>query len=178
MSLEEALRANTEALKENTAAHKALADVAVAAASSKSAPAEKATEEKAPEEKAPPKETAAQKKKRLAAEKKAKAEAEAAAKKAEEPELETDVEFADLQKVCAALLDEDREDYRDEHKANFIGALKHLGAKKLTDVDEDDYARLAGYVAYWEAGLDVDFEAIDEKLVEAAGGEDDDNPLG
>jgi hypothetical protein len=79
------------------------------------------------------------------------------------------VSAADLKKAAAAYLNGDDEEARDAAKKNFIGALAHIGAKKLGEVDSDeDRARLAGYVAYWTAGLDVDFEAIDE-IVAAAG---------
>jgi len=174
MSLEEELRANTEALKENTAAHLKLAEVAMAAAGQgggKAAPAEKPVPEKDEDE--APKETAAEKKKRLAAEKAAAAKAEAAKKPAAKsaPELETEVDAADLKKAAAAFLGSDDEKVRNANKKNFMAALDHLGASKLTDVDTDeDRARLAGYIAYWEAGLKVDFEAIDEII--AGGGSD------
>ena len=173
MSLEEALRENTEALKENTAAHAELAKVAAAAAG-KSATSKPTEDKETSVKDDPPKETAAQKKKRLAAEKKAK-EAEAAkkaeAEKADEPELATEVSFDDLKKACAELLKDEGK------KSDFMGALSHLGAKKLTEVDEEDFPRLAAYVAYFSAGLDVDFENIDEKLAELADGEGGDDPL-
>lgn len=174
MSLEEALRANTVALEANTAAHLKLAEVAVAAATGKSSagstkPAPTETTESEESE-----ETAAQKKKRLAAEKAAAAKKAAAA---EPPELETSVTGDEIKKIAGAFLASDDEKVRDANKANFISALSHLGAKKLGDVETDeDRARLAGYIAYWTAGLKVDFEAIDE--IVAVEEEEEENLLG
>ena len=169
MSIEEALAANTAALIENTAAHAKLAEVATAAASGK--PATSGAKDK-PADDETPKETAAEKKKRLAAEKKAK-EAET---ETEAPKLAASVTAAALKKAAGAFLQSDDEEERDANKANFIGALSHLGAKKLGDVDSgEDRARLAGYIAYWNAGLDVDFEAIDGLL---AGEEEEEDILG
>lgn len=186
MSIEEALAANTAALIENTAAHAKLAEVAMAAAGGKAAAPAKAApkEEPVEDEEEAPKETAAEKKKRLAAEKK-KADAAAAAKKkaaakTEAPELVAEMPAAALHKIAAAFMSDDLDEAeRDANKANFVGGLAHLGAKKFSELSDDsERARLAAYIGYWTAGLDVDFEEIDG-LIEALGeGEGDDDPLG
>lgn len=167
MSIEAAIAELTAAVKENTAAHTKLAEVAAAAAGGKAAaPAKEETKDEAPaeEKKAPAKKAPA---KKPAAKK-------PATKQAEPPELEGSVSAADLKKAAAAFLDGDDEEARDANKQKFIAALNHLGAAKLGEVDSDeDRARLAGYIAYWNEGLEVDFEAVDE-IVSAAGGEDED----
>lgn len=179
MNIEEALAANTAALIENTAAHAKLAEVAMAAAGGKSAAGGKVTEKPKDEEEEEQTETAAEKKKRLAAEKKAAAAAAAAAKEkeqAEPPELVAEMTAAALHKIAAAFMSDDLDEAeRDENKANFVGGLNHLGAKKFSELaDDSERARLAGYIGYWSAGLDVDFEAIDT-LIEELG---DADPMG
>ncbi len=181
MSIEEALAANTAALIENTAAHSKLAEVAMAAAGGKAASGKPAKEETSSEEEET-KETAAEKKKRLAAEKAAATKKAAADKKAaatkEAPELVAEMPAAALHKIAAAFMSDDLDEAdRDANKANFVGGLAHLGAKKFSELADDaERARLAAYIGYWQAGLDVDFEEIDA-LVEALGAGDDD-PLG
>lgn len=172
MTFEELIAANTAALIDNTAAHKKLAEVAMAAAGGK-ANTTKTAEKPKPEEKEPEeKETAIAKKKRLAAEKKAAAEAEA-------PELVAEMSGADFHKRATAFLSEDlSQKERDTNKANFVAGLSHVGAAKFSEVKTDeDRARVAAYVAYWTAGLDVDFEAIDEMIAEL-GGEGEADPMG
>ncbi|MFU1607369.1 hypothetical protein ACM25O_13370 [Sulfitobacter pontiacus] len=184
MSIEEALAANTAALIENTKAHAKLAEVAMAAAGGKASAstAEKAKVTETEEEEAP-KETAAEKKKRLAAEKAAatkKAAAEKAkASKAKKPELVSEMTAAELHKIAAAFMsDELDEAERDANKANFVGGLAHLGAKKFSELSDDtERARLAAYIGYWQAGLDVDFEEIDGLIEALDGGEEDDDPM-
>lgn len=186
MSIEEALAANTAALIENTAAHARLADVAVAASGGKPAADKPADKPKAetPKDDGEKPETAAAKKKRLAAEKKAKeaaaaAEAEAAEEEApgEAPELVAEVTAADLHTQASAFMSKELDaEVLDANKANFVGGLAHLGAKKFSELSDDsERARLSAYIGYWEAGLDVDFTAIDE-AIEALGGDDD--PMG
>ena len=183
MSLEEALAANTAALIANTEAHANLAAVATAATGGKATtkPTKEESKEEPEEQDEAPKETAAEKKKRLAAEKKAAAAKKAAAdKKKEKPELEAEVTGAELHKIASAYLKGDDEETRDTNKENFVGGLAHIGAGKLGEIESDtDRARLAAYIQYWTAGLDVDFDEIDA-LVEAAGGdgEGDDDLLG
>jgi hypothetical protein len=176
MGIEELLAANTAALEANTAAHAKLAEVAMAAAGSATGGTTSAETPAATKEKeAPAKETAAAKKKRLAAEKKAEAEAEAKAKAAVKPEISSSVSAADLKKAAAGFLKGDDEEARDLAKQNFIGALEHLGCgKSLSSVEEPaDRAKLAGYIAYWQAGLDVDFDEIDAIIDSAGDGEED-----
>ena len=189
MSIEEALAANTAALIENTAAHAKLAEVAMAASGGKAAAPSKASEKaESTEEEEAPKETAAEKKKRLAAEKKKKdaaaaAEKKAQAAKAEKPELVAEMPAAALHKIAAAFMSDDLdEELRDANKANFVGGLAHLGAKKFSELaDDSERARLAAYIGYWQAGLDVDFNEIDgliEALGDGEGEGDDDDPMG
>jgi len=178
MSIETLLAELTTAIKENTVAHAKLADVAVAASKGKAAapkeePKEAPKEEPEESEDEAPKETAAAKKKRLAAEKK---KAEAEAKTVEKPELEEAVGHDALHKLAGKFLATDDEAERDTNKGNFVGALAHLGAKKLTDLaDDSERARVAGYITYWMAGLEVDFDEIDALIPVAEG---DDDPLG
>lgn len=181
MGIEEALAANTAALEANTAAHNRLADVAEAAAGGKPAADKPADKPKAdtPKDDGEKPETAAAKKKRLVAEKKA-AEAKAAAEAEEEageaPELVAEVTAADLHTQASAFMSKDLDaEVLDANKANFVGGLAHLGAKKFSELaDDSERARLSAYIGYWEAGLDVDFTAIDEAI--AALGDDD--PMG
>jgi len=170
MSLEEALAANTLALEANTAAHTKLAEVAMAAQGGKAA--DKPAADKAP--------TAAEK---AAATKKANAAKKAAAaKKAETPEVAGAVDEAAIRAVARDYLSGDDEAERDAKKANVSAAFKHLGAKKLTDLaDDEDRAKLAAYIAYWKAGHEtIDFEDIDALVAEAGegAGTDDDDMLG
>lgn len=182
MGIEEALAANTAALEANTAAHNRLADVAEAAAGGKPAADKPADKPKAetPKDDGEKPETAAAKKKRLAAEKKAaEAAAAAEAEEAEEvdpPELVAEVTAADLHTQASAFMSKELDaEVLDANKANFVGGLSHLGAKKFSELGSDgDRARLSAYIAYWQAGLDVDFTAIDE-AIEALGDED---PMG
>ncbi|AIT13314.1 hypothetical protein DSS3P1_79 [Ruegeria phage DSS3-P1] len=168
MSIEAALAELTAAVKENTAAHAKLAEVAAAAAGGKAAaPAKAPAKDEAPAEEKKPAAKAAAKPAAKAAAKKP------AAKKVEPPELAGSVTHTEIAKIGAAFLKGDDEEARDAAKSNFIAGLQHIGAAKLGEIDSDeDRARLAGYIAYWTAGLEVDFEAIDE-IVLAAGGDDE-----
>lgn len=181
MSLEAQLAELTAAVKENTEAQMKLAAAATAAVSPRKADATPGTAKPAEKEETPetPEEDDAEAKKKAAAEKrketaaKKKAEKEAAEKKAaaekaaeksetEAPELSATVEMDDFKKQARAFMSPDDEEERDANKEKFAAALKHLGAGSLSKVDDDDLPRLAGYVTYWQAGLDVDFEAVDE----------------
>ena len=170
MSLEEALRENTEALKANTAAHEKLGAIATAAQGGE-AETEATEEKKAPAKKAPAKKAPAKK---------------PAAKKAEPPELKSSVTAAAIKKAAGAYLGVAEGAERDAHKANVVAAFAHLGVEKLGEIDNnEDRAKLAGYIAYWDAGLEVDFEAIDEIVAgdgdgdgEEEGGDDGDDLLG
>jgi len=178
MNIEQALAENTAALIANTAAHAKLADVAMAATSGKSV-AQTKTESADTGADDEVKETAAEKKKRLAAEKKtAAAKAKAETKLPEVPELVAEMPAAELHVIAAAFMaDELDEESRDANKANFVGGLAHLGAKKFSALtDDSERARLAAYIGLWSAGLDVDFEAVDEQI--AALSEGDDDPMG
>ena len=180
MSIETLIAELTTAIKDNTAAHAKLAEVATAAARGKATTTAKEEPKEEPKEEA---ETPAAKKKRLAAEKK-KAEAEAEKKdeaeaekgEAEKPELAESVTHDELHKLAGKFLASDDADVRDNAKSNFVGALAHLGAKKLTELEDDaQRARVAGYITYWMAGLEVDFDEIDALIPDAEG---DDDPLG
>jgi hypothetical protein len=183
MSIEAALAELTAAVKENTAAHTKLAEVAQAAqkggTTAKASPAKASTtkastakasedteaeenEAEAPEEKPAPKKAPAKK----APAKKAPAKKAPAKPKA--PTLSAEVDRDEFKNTARAFMSPDDEDTRDANKEKFASALAHLGAKKLTEVDDEDLAKLAGYIAYWNAGLDVDFEEIDGLIAEAA----------
>ncbi len=173
MSIEEQLAELTAAVKENTEAHKALADVAKAAQGTKApAPAPGAAEE---EEKAAPKTRSRAAKEKPGAEEKAapKTRSRAAAKKKTEPELPGSVDRAEFMKTARAFLSPDDEEVMEANKEKFAAALDHLGASKMSAVDDEDLPKLAGYIAYWNAGLEVDFEKIDGLVAEASGGTDD-----
>lgn len=181
MSLEEAIAANTAALIENSAAHKMLADVATAAATGKSVSKPEPEKEKAGSEEETRELTAAEKKAANAAKRRKAAAAKKAAEKAEPPELTLMVTAPELRKLAAAFMDGDDDEARELNKTNFIGGLQHVGAAKLTELEDDaERARVAGYLAYWSAGLEVNFEAIDEILDAMGSGEDDggDDPMG
>ena len=177
MSLEQQIADLTAAVKENTAAHAKLAEVAAAAASTKpveeKAPAKKTTAAKKTEES----EDAAEEKTTT---KKAPAK-KTTAKKTEKPELAKSVTAAKLKTAAGGYLKGDDEEARDAAKTNFKAALDHLGATSLSGVDNNtDRAKLAGYIAYWQADLEVDFEEIDA-LIEGDGegdGDEDDDLLG
>lgn len=191
MNIEERLDLLTQALEANTAAHLKLAEVALAASSGKTAPAE---DKKAPAKDKPapaeteetPEDDAAEKKKAAAAKKKAaaaaaakkKAEAEKAAA-AEAPEIETSVSVDDMRAAVKAHMETDDEEVRATRMSNLKGALAHLGLGKLSEVTEDDaVAKLAGYVAYWKAGVEFSFEDVDSIIDAADTGSDEDDPLG
>lgn len=170
MSFETLIADLTTAIKENTAAHAKLADVALAAANWRTtAPEETKSAKTAEPSDDEPKETAAEKKKRLAAEKR-KADA---TKKAEKPELAETVTHDELHALAGKFLAGDDEEVRDQRKGNFFGALAHLGAKKLTELEDDTArARVAAYLTYWMADLEVDFDEIDALIPDAPGEED------
>ena len=186
MSLEEAIATNTAALIDNTAAHRLLADVATAAAGKAPANAAKdpqKDETPSEEETSAEDNEAAEKKATAAAKRKAAADKKkaAAAKKVEPPELASIVSGTEIRTIAGGFLKGDDEEVRDKNKDNVLAALAHLGAGKLTELaDDTERARLAGYIAYWSAGLEVDFEAIDEIIAAADGdgGEDGDDLLG
>ena len=180
MGIEEKLDALTAAIIANTASHDRLAAVATAAAGGKATPATAKAEE-ASEEEEEKTETAAAKKKRLAAEKKAKEAAAAAAAEEEEeepeaPTLKTKVTGKALHTLASDFMSDELDDAeRDANKANFISGLGHIGAKKISELETDESrARLAGYIQYWTAGLDVDFDEIDALV----GFEAADDPMG
>lgn len=182
-SLEQALAENTAALIENTAAHLQLAKVA--GASMKSGTTATASTAVEPTDEKPATGTAAAAAKKaaaeaLAAKKAATAEAAAAkkaagSKKPKVPELEAEVSEADLRTACRAYLNTDDEEEREAHKANVTSAFAHLGVKVLTEIEAEGRAQLAGYVAYWAAGLEVVFEDIDALLADAPDEADDDD---
>lgn len=171
MSIEKALADLTTALKENTEAHLKLADVAKAAQASKTPAPEKAPAEKpkaaskakaeADEQEEAPKKEAAKK-----------PAARKAAPKNKTPDPVTSITFDDLKLAAKAFISPEDESERDARKEKLGSALDHLGASKLTEVDEDDMPKVATYLAYWTAGLDVDFEEIDGLIAEAS---DDDS---
>jgi hypothetical protein len=175
MSLEDKIDALTAAIKENTAAHEAMTQVAVKAAGSKStAKAETKAEETdtdTDEDDAAAKKKAAAEKRKAAAAKKKKEEAAKKAAEESEAEIVTEISKVDLHAKAKEFMSSDDSEERDAAKANFASALEHLGAAKLSEVDDDDRARLATYINAWSAGSEkIDFEDLDEKIAEA--GED------
>lgn len=181
MSIEAALAELTAAVKANTEAHEKLAQVAMTAQQNKAAnnsTAEKSDAKDEPEAKEAEK-PAEEKKSTKRTSTKRTSTKKSTAKKAEEPKLSASVDREELTNQARAFMSSDDEEKRDEAKEKFKSALDHLGAKKMSDVEEDDIPRLAGYISYWQAGLDVDFEAIDEKIAELAdadeGGENGDS---
>ncbi len=159
------LKENTAALKDNSAAHLALAKVATAAAGGKVSvvgATAAATTTKAVADK-----LVAEKPAAAAAKPAAAAAAKPAAKpKAKvEPTLAPAVSLDDLRAAAKDYLGSDDPAIRDAGKANISAAFKHLGAGKLTEIESDeDRARLSAYIAFWTAGLEVNFEDIDAKV--------------
>lgn len=200
MAFESLIQELIDAVKENTAAHAQLGEIAKAAAgkpAGKASTASKKTETEDDGEDEAAKKAEAAAKRKAAAEKKKADEAAAEKKKADEaakkkaaaekkkaadtPELPGTVDTADLRGLARTFMSKDNEN-RDENKEKFAAALDHLGAENLSGVSEEDQARLFGYITYWSAGLDVDFEAVDEIVAAAApdedaGEEDDDSML-
>lgn len=148
----------TEALKENTAQHAAFAEIARAGvkAGTKST-ATKAAPKGEPEEE--PKKPAPTRK--------------ATTKESDPPELPTSVEAQELRGLARQFMAKDHEN-RDENKANFSAALKHLGAENLSAVSDADAPKLYGYITYWNAGLDVSFEEIDALVADSPSEEEED----
>lgn len=171
MSIEAALAELTAAVKANTEAHEKLAQVAKAAQGSKPAAAKKPAPEKAAPAEDTTEEAPAEEPKKAPA-KKAPAK-KAAAKKPDAPTLSATVEMDDFKNAARAFMSPDDEEQRDKNKANFAAALNHLGAASLSKVDGEDLPKLAGYVAYWATGLEVDFDEIDEKIAELSDGGDE-----
>jgi len=186
MSLEQAMKDLAEAVRENTAAHAELAKVAVKASGQK-APAEPGKTEAEDAGAAEAKKKAAAEKaaetRRKKAEQKKAEEKKAEEKKAEEPdetggtgeisaaEIVTEISAADLHTKARSWMGVDDAGERDTRKANLSGALKHLGVAKLSELTDDDRAKVASYINAWDAGQEkIDFEAIDAKV----SGEDDD----
>lgn len=172
MSIEKALADLTAAVQANTEAHQKLEKAAIASMKQKAAAAKAPADDDEDDEPAP-KPAARKTAAKPAAEKKAPAKKPASrAKKPAEPKLSATVERDEVSNAARNWMDTDDEAVRDERKAQFKAALNHLGAKKMGDVDDDDLPRLMAYIAYWSADLEVDFEALDEKIAEMA--EDDD----
>lgn len=190
MSIEAALAELTAAVKENTAVHREFAEIARKAATGKSsgeAAADTAADEAAAKAEAEKKAEAAEKKKAAAAKKKAEeeaakkaAEAEAEAEEDEaEDETEAEAEIADwevvteisevdLRALAKEFMSADDEDERDANKANFVAALKHIGAKQLSQVsDDEDRAKLATYIKAWQADPKAKLRDIDSKIEDA-----------
>lgn len=171
MSLETAIAELTAAVRENTAAHTKLAEVAIA---TRKGSAPDVAEEPKAEKKAAPKAAPKSAPKADPEEPKTEKEApkKAAPKKAAPPKIAAEVSDDEIKVMARNYMSGDDEDEREAKKANVSAAFNHLGVKKLSEIEEDaDRARLAGYIAYWAAGLKVDFEEIDG-LVEAAGDDD------
>lgn len=195
MSIEKQLGDLLEALKENTAAHRELARVAVHTSGQTPAepeegktPAPAAQEEPEQEEKASESAKKKSEASRKAAEtrKKNKEKAEEA-KKAEEPADEPaesdgaqaatvvpEIAEDDLRSKCRTWMSDGDDNERDRRKGLLKAALDHIGAANLSGLHGEGRARLASYIEAWEAGSEkIDFEAIDAKVEEARESEDD-----
>lgn len=136
--LEEALRENTDALKEFTAVLResnAGREAAVAAIAA-SAPASKPRAAKA-----------------TAAEPKA-------------PDYTGEKGFEELKKLAAGYMAVDDAAERDTRKGIFAKAIGKLGAAKLTEVKDGDRGQLAGWLIALTAGEDVAELAEDEPAAE------------
>lgn len=181
MSLEQAIAELTAAVKENTAVHRDFAEIAKQA-SGKKAPAKAAAKAEEPAEQEAPAEEKAEEKKPAAkpAAKKPAAEKPAAKKEAAEPEISGDVSWDDLKGVCKAFMRGDDEETRELAKKRMRAAFDHLGIDGLPEIEDKDEerARLAAYVAYWNAGQKVVFERVDEAVAELADAGDGDTDEG
>lgn len=58
---------------------------------------------------------------------------------------------------------------RDEAMGNVRSLVAHYGAPKLTEIDAKHFPKLIEYLDAWEAGQEVEFEALEED----GGGEDE-----
>lgn len=58
---------------------------------------------------------------------------------------------------------------RDEATGNVRSLVAHYGAPKLTEIDAKHFPKLIEYLDAWEAGQEVEFEALEED----GGGEDE-----
>lgn len=164
MSIEAALEALTKALEANTAAIMGGDTKAPPKPRGGRKPAQTAEDKKAAAEKSEEAE-------------KPKTTRKPRAKKPEIPAPITEIDGPDLRKHAAAYMGSDDEDEREAAKANLSAALKHLGVKKLPELDDDDRPKVATYLAYWAQGLEVDFEELDELVAAASdsGGDDGDD---
>ena len=168
MSLEAAIAELTAAVRENTEVHARFAEIARTAA--KSAQPGKTVGDEAPEE-AKAAKTGPQKK---AAPKKAAAKKSGTARKRKPVSISGAVDESAIRQIARAYLDGEDEDEREAKKKNVSAAFEHLGVKKLSDLEDDtERAKLAAYIAHWEAGADLSFDAIDDLVAEAAGDDDE-----
>lgn len=176
MSLEQALKENTEALQANTAAHAALTAVAVKTSTGKSPTESEDDEGKPAAPTAAEKKAAAAAAKRKAATEKKKADEAAAKKEAADEdgdvEIVKEISDVDLRALAKEFMSTDDTEERDARKENFGGALKHLGAAKLSEVSDDqDRVKLANYINHWIADEELAFDEVDAKI---SGSDDDD----
>ncbi len=169
MSLEAAIAELTAAVRENTEVHAKFAEIARTA--SKSAQPKKAVDDEASEE-AKAEKSEPQKK---AASKKAAAKKNGTARKRKPVAVRGAVDESAIRQIARAYLDGEDEDEREAKKKNVSAAFEHLGVKKLSDLEDDtERAKLAAYIAHWEAGANLGFDAIDDLVAEAAGDDDED----
>lgn len=151
------LEALISAIGDNTEAHTALGKIASKAADAKPA----SSKAKAADEKPAP-----------AKEKPKPAPAKAKEEKKPEFEVVASTSIAEARTAIKDYVSEEGAD-TDARKAQLKAALDHLGARKLSEISEEDAPRLATYAAAWSAGAEVNFEEIDEMVAEAAPGSDD-----
>lgn len=173
MSLEDQITELTAAVKENTAAHLKLAEVAQAASGSKTGV--KPAAEKASDANEGGGEDDEKPATKPAAKKPAAKPRASRAKKPQPPELSADVTRKDFQASARAYIGSDDAEDREQRQEQLAAALDHLGASKLGEVEDEDIPRIAAYFAYWSAGLEVIFEEVDARvaeLTEASSGDD------
>lgn len=145
MSLEDALNRNSDLLEQHNALlTKVLAGGKTAAATATSA--------------AP-----------AAAAKPAAKPAAAAAKPAAKPAAKKTPSVTQISERFGAYMKAGDDDDRNTAKANVRSLVAHYGAPKLTEIEPAHFPRLLEYLDGWEAGSEVEFDALEE----ADGGEED-----
>ncbi len=140
MSLEEALNRNSDLLeKHNALLEKVLAGGKTAAAPSASKPADKPADKPASKPAGKP----------------------AAEKPAAKPAGKKTPSVAVISERFAAYMKAGDEDARNAAKANVRSLVEHYGAPKLTEIDAAHFPRLLEYLDAWEAGDEVEFDALE-----------------
>lgn len=189
MSLEEALAANTAAIEANTKVQTAILEKISTGGAKAEAPAEekpkpsrsrakpKPAEEKASEETETdetPDEPEEKPEPKKAAPKKAAPKKDAMAEMEVRTGIDTDA-LRDLARKFGSNDGGDK-DERERLKGLMASAFDHLGAKKLSDLDDEDRVKFAFYLDHWiaDSQAKLDFEALDEQVATDIEASDDD----